>query len=478
MLPHCHIRVIPTDVGLPVRLQVTAVNSAAPVGVKAFSPQSANVIPAGTGGPTSIADPVITSAQSDGQRSNSTSETFTWNAIAGVTWWTQLDNDAWVNRGSATSVTLTNLHGTTPHRFRLMATSGSVSSRIATRTFDVVGQFNRVKFYTGTETCLVIPVGWGCLLPTGTPTDWQAQLNDINAYYGEASWGQFQFVFTLANLISISSPGAPPNYNTMKTSVDTAATAAGYTLSNYLHIYYLTPDASDGVIGFTDVFNNPSLTQTYRNVIPRGLDPTYVYGLNASTHELGHTFGFSHANALDCGSVSLDLAILAAAEADSAGGSGNIEYGNTTSTMGRGMNDGTRERPGHHTAFHKWQAGWASVNKIKRVYTDGDYSIAPTEVSGASIPYALTFNVGTRYYYLEYRQATGYDSHLNLQVNNTTGVLINLVDFAGEPPGSLDYSGTPTGRGPWLLDMTPASAGAANDADTKDSALDTREYIH
>lgn len=110
--------------------------------------------------------------------------------------------------------------------------------------------------------------------------------------------------------------------------------------------------------------------------------------------------------------------------------------------------------PGHYNAFQKERLGWLNAGAsppITTVLTDGTYTLETYELAGSG-PKALKIlkstdpTTGQRtWYYVESRQAIGFDAFLANNANVLNGVLIST--------GSESSGDTSD-----LLDMTPVSA--------------------
>ena len=151
------------------------------------------------------------------------------------------------------------------------------------------------------------------------------------------------------------------------------------------------------------------------------------------THELGHNLGLYHSHGLDCGAMVLG------------DGCTSIEYGDTADLMGGPT--------AHFNAFQKDRLGWLGYDAsppISTVGSSGIYTIEPYETAGTNpkalkIPQSEDPASGQRtWYYLEYRQPTGFDSWLGDVIggNVTDGVLVHT---GSESSGNTSF----------LLDMTP-----------------------
>jgi len=144
----------------------------------------------------------------------------------------------------------------------------------------------------------------------------------------------------------------------------------------------------------------------------------YVVG-----HEFGHNLGVHHASALDCGSVTLSETCT------------DYEYGDRYDIMGG--------RTAHHNAAHKQDLSWLESSNIVTATSSGNYTIEPLETAGTGTKAVKIIRDDNYFFYLEFRQAIGYDSFLSSDPNVLNGVLIHLV--------SLELWDRT-----WLLDATPA----------------------
>jgi hypothetical protein len=211
--------------------------------------------------------------------------------------------------------------------------------------------------------------------------------------------------------------------DTLAYQAKNAAAASGIVLANYQHIVYSFPKNGCGGLGVGTVGGNPS--QAW---IIGSLDMSKV------SHEFGHNLGLYHAMALDCGTASLgeNCTVMA--------------YGNAFDAMGNTY-------AGHFNAFMKERLGWLNAgnsSQIMTVESSGSYTLDPYESVGTG-PKALKILksidpvTGKRsWYYVESRQAIGFDTFLSGFRNVTNGVLIHT---GTEGNGDSSY----------LLDMTPSS---------------------
>lgn len=212
--------------------------------------------------------------------------------------------------------------------------------------------------------------------------------------------------------------------STLASQAKSAATAAGVNLAAYTRYVYAFPQNACTWWGLGTVGGNPS--QAWIN----GSLAVKVVG-----HEMGHNFGLYHSHALECGSTTLGTSCS------------TVEYGDTLDIMGN-------PSAGHFSAFQKERLGWLNYGvspPLTTVQADGTYWLDPYESPGAN-PKALKVLKSTdpttgkkTWYYVEYRQAIGFDSFLSSYSNVLNGVVIHT--------GSESSANSSD-----LLDMTAATS--------------------
>lgn len=215
------------------------------------------------------------------------------------------------------------------------------------------------------------------------------------------------------------------DYSTLASQAKSAAAAAGVNLSAYTRYVYAFPDNACTWWGLGTVGGNPS--QAWINGTP--------FSVKVVGHEMGHNLGLYHSRALECGTTTLGTSCSI------------LEYGNTLDIMGNPSS-------GQFNAFQKERLGWLNYGvspPVTTVQADGTYGLDALESPGSN-PKALKIlkstdpNTGKKtWYYVEYRQALGFDSFLSSNSNVLTGVVITA---GSESSGNSSN----------LLDMTPATA--------------------
>lgn len=214
------------------------------------------------------------------------------------------------------------------------------------------------------------------------------------------------------------------DYSTLASQAKSAATAAGVNLSAYTRYVYAFPQNACTWWGLGTVGGNPS--QAWIN----GSLAVKVVG-----HEMGHGFGLYHSRAWECGTTTLGPSCSI------------IEYGNPLDIMGNPSS-------GHFNGFQKERLGWLNYGSsppITTVSGDGTYWLDPLESLGSN-PKALKILKSTdpstgkkTWYYVESRQAIGFDGFLSSNSNVLNGIAISM--------GSES-----SGNSSDLLDMTPATS--------------------
>jgi hypothetical protein len=246
----------------------------------------------------------------------------------------------------------------------------------------------------------------------------------------ENSYQQTSLAGAVAGWFTIAETNTTCNYYNIASQAKQAAAAAGHVLANYSRYVYVFPSNACGWWGLGTVGGNPSQAWIHTK-----------HGLTLAVvgHEMGHNFGLYHSHSLDCGSASV-----------AGSGCTASDYGDVFDIMGSAST-------AHFNAFQKERLGWLNAGVSPPLTTVAaqsvttTYSIAPLEDARDGRSRALKIPRGTacaatnEWFYVESRQAKGFDSYLASNANVMSGVLVRKVT---EGNGDSSY----------LLDMTPATA--------------------
>lgn len=265
----------------------------------------------------------------------------------------------------------------------------------------------------------------------------------VSDFYWEASYQRTFFSGEVFGWFTLPVSSTVCDVHLIAREADKAATAAGADLAAYDRLVYLAPQNSCAATGYN---NGSGVTPSRTWLITDSINMQVV------AHELGHNFGLSHSQALDCGASVLGGSCM------------QYSYGDAADTMGSGVAP-------HFNAFQKEKLGWLGASgqpSILAVAASGTYQIAPLETAGTA-PKALKIPRGTdpltgqvNYYYVEYRQPIGFDAVLASVGNLAQGVLVHT----GGPSRADGLE-----QQSMLLDMTPDSDAASVFRDIRDGAL-------
>jgi len=249
-------------------------------------------------------------------------------------------------------------------------------------------------------------------------------------YDYETSYQQTSLTGAVVGWFTIASSSTTCDYTTIASQAQSAATKAGVNLSSYNRYVYVFPANTCTWWGLGTIGGNPSQAWIHSK---------WGFSLPVVGHEMGHNFGLYHSHSLDCGSAAI-----------ASTGCTMSEYGDIFDMMGSSNNTP------HYNAFQKERLGWLNAGVSPPLITvpatpgTVTYTIGAMEDARNTTPRALKIPRGTsctstsEYFYVESRQAKGFDSFLSGNANVQGGVLIHDVNV--NDANSSD-----------LLDMTPAT---------------------
>ena len=254
-----------------------------------------------------------------------------------------------------------------------------------------------------------------------------------NSFFMENSYQQTSLNGSVVGWYTLPLSVSSCDLSQIATYAQNAATAAGVNLSSYTrYMYFFPQDNACLFAGASNVGGNPSQSWINGNSL----------NIHVIDHELGHAFGLWHSHFLDCGTA-----------ATICSNGTVVEYGDLMDTMGA-----VETWSPDYNAFQKERLGWLNYGaspSIQTVSTSGTYTIYPYEIGGSG-PNALKVLQSTdptsgakTWYYLESRQAIGFDAFLTSPTFPYNQTITTGVDFHLGADGD--------GNSSELLDMTPAT---------------------
>ena len=325
--------------------------------------------------------------------------------------------------------------------FPTMALRATFCSILVLLLFLVAAPSARAATAGEMKTAVILVNFTDAAAPSRTPAELnQLVFGKVSDFYWEASYQKTFLSGATFGWFTIPVSTTQCTWSRVASEGNRAATAAGADLSSYTTFVYLFPAASGCINGGGG------------DIGPNGEHRVFVNGVAGFTeqmisHEVGHQLGLQHSDGLDC-----DVSAL----------------GNTCVQRGYTDTADTMGGHGHFNAFQKERLGWlnaAGAPPITTVTASGRYAIERYETPGTAakalkILRAVDPASGQKtWYYLEYRQAIGFDAVLAGLGNLTTGVQVRT--------GTLTAGGIGTSL---LLDMT-ASSNATIAYDIWDGAL-------
>jgi hypothetical protein len=258
----------------------------------------------------------------------------------------------------------------------------------------------------GQQRILVALVTWGPQ-PFARADVQHIVFDRVDALYRSMSYGKVFLTGVVTPWLRAFDVPVACNLPQVRAGGIAALTAAGYDPSQYDRLVFVHPEQNCPWSGVTQA------ATVYLN----GAATTYLVA-----HELGHSFGLSHANLTDC----------------KRHGCGALEYGDPYDTMGVGTGD--------FNAKAKYDLGW--LTNVTRPAKNGTYVLAPIE-RAARLSQAFVVTTANDQYWIEYRSIAA----LNNEGQETAGagVIIrvspspDLKDFGSSAIPNLLLS-NPDGR--------------------------------
>lgn len=255
----------------------------------------------------------------------------------------------------------------------------------------------------GTLRVLVILATWGPQ-PFSRADGQQAVFGAVDAFIRENSYGKASLTGEVTPWVQAfpSQPrcSTPSEQQSLADAAKAAAKQAGFAVASYSRFLYLFPGSPCGYGGWGSI----------REAFINGSDDPRLI-----EHELGHTFGLSHAHAIEC-----------------SGTCEFVEYGDAFDTMGSGFGD--------YNTYEKHVAGWLT-NEVRARRT-GTYTIEALEAK-SDTPQAFVVQTARNELWFDHRAPILNDAHY------AGSVIVNGLELHAGPPSS-----DPTAASDWNTDNT------------------------
>lgn len=280
-----------------------------------------------------------------------------------------------------------------------------------------------------------------------TVADAKVKMASVDSFYKEVSYGKASQTFEVFGWFTVNLSATVCDMVGLAGEANAAATASGVNLAQFTQIVYMFP------------YNSGCFWSGGNDSGPNGEDRVFINSTSRTAkviaHELGHRYSLFHSDSLDCGSESLSIDEKSCAWQS---------YGDQADAMGN--------RFAHFNAFQKERAGYlntATTPPITTVTANGQYNLDVYETN-TLLPKALKIRRGTdtngspMWFYIEYRQAIGFDASLSSSESNLNkGILVRSATEKSAQ-SNLPVS--------FLLDMTPNSSSVNDAYDVMDGALE------
>ena len=238
-------------------------------------------------------------------------------------------------------------------------------------------------------------------------------------FFEEQSYGRMRFVGDVLEWVRMPYEYFGSGcYSINGDEIENIVNSQGYSLADHDRILVLTSGIWGGCSYLGKTFvpstgGNPlSIAFANHPTVWGSGDVLHQTEVATIAHELGHSLGLAHANALVCNVPGFNGRCAA------------IEYGNAYDVMGRG-GQGL-----HFNAGFKKQLGWILSSEILNITSSGSYSLGSLETLGG-YKFATIKNPGKRTYFIENRRPVGFDSIMGIDNPVQNGLLVNLSNRFG-----------------------------------------------
>ncbi len=280
------------------------------------------------------------------------------------------------------------VHGQLNDKGKLKATADSISLLLDDSTTSSVGATIEAASVTGTHQVLVAEINFAInpIVRFTSAQLYDSLFNTAHQYFLENSYQQFGLSGQALEPVTVDVDVSICDTYAISDAADAIIRQRGYEPANYDHVMYVIP-------------THPNCTWSGKANVQGSLSWIKRFESDVIHHELGHNLGLYHAHSKDCGTQ---------VTADSGCAVG--DYGDYISGMGN-----ARET-NHFNAFQKEQLGWMN-SKVATITHNSEVVLSPVEANDSNTKLAKIFKQTkasgqNEWYYLEYRQAIGFDAHL------------------------------------------------------------------
>lgn len=251
-----------------------------------------------------------------------------------------------------------------------------------------------------TETSVTPAQAREIMFGTSSPTS-------VTNFYREASYGQTWFTGDVYGPYTVPVTSTTCDTANIAKYGKQAATAqvGAAVMATYTRFVYAFPPNTCGWWGLGNLGGSPT------NAWVKG-----PFLSSVISHELGHNLGVYHSHALACGGTTLGVIGVDCA---------SVEYGDELDVMG------APATPLHFNAAQKGWLGWLDYGDsppITTVQASGVYTLDPYESAGDRPKALRVATPSGDWYYVEYRQAVGFDAPIDAaNPGVTNGVVLHTA---------------------------------------------------
>lgn len=271
---------------------------------------------------------------------------------------------------------------------KLKASPDSVSLLLDESSSSTTQATTQASTVSGTHQLLVAEINFAInpIVRFSSAQLYDTLFNSAHQYFLESSYQQFGLTGHALEPITVDVDVSTCDTYAISNAADAIIRQRGYEPTNYDHVMYVIP-------------THPNCTWSGKANVQGPLSWIKRFESDVVHHELGHNLGLYHAHSKDCDTqVTADSGCVVG------------DYGDFISGMGN-----ARET-NHFNAFQKEQLGWMN-DKVATITQSTEVVLSPLETNDSNTKVAKVFKQTkasgqNEWYYLEYRQAIGFDAHL------------------------------------------------------------------